>query len=53
VVVVPFDSIDPAIAALAKVTELESALDEEIRNGLRLPAQIREIMASDRVRYID
>ncbi|MCY3996355.1 MAG: RraA family protein [Rhodobacter sp.] len=53
VVVVPFDGIDTVIATLAKVTELESALDGEIRNGLKIPAQIREIMVSDRVRYID
>ncbi len=53
VVVVPFDSIDPVIAGLAKVTELEGALDEEIRERLKIPTQIREIMASDRVKYID
>lgn len=53
VVVVPFDRINAVIASLAKVTELENALDAELRNGLRIPASIHEILASDKVKYID
>ena len=53
VVVVPFDRINAVIASLAKVTELENALDAELRNGMRIPASIREILASDKVKYID
>lgn len=52
VVVVPFAKIDTVIAALAKVNELESALDAELRNGLKVPEAISELLASDRVKYI-
>ncbi len=53
VVVVPFDMIDPVIAALAKVTELENALDAELGSGLQMPASIRDILAGDRVKYLN
>lgn len=53
VVVVPFDLIESVAAAIAKVAELEQALDAELRGGMRLPASISEILASDRVKYVD
>ncbi len=53
VVVVPFDRIESVIAALAKVIELENALDAELKDGLRIPASVREVLASDRVRYVN
>lgn len=52
VVVVPFSMIDEVITALAKITELENALDTELRNGLRMPESIRSILDSDRVKYL-
>lgn len=53
VVVVPFDAIGEVIEMLHKVSELEAALDAELQRGLKVPADIRELMASDRVRYVD
>jgi 4-hydroxy-4-methyl-2-oxoglutarate aldolase len=51
VVVVPFAQIDPVIAMLGTVTELETALDAEVADGLRLPDAIRDLLASDQVKY--
>jgi len=53
VVVVPFENIDEIIAALARVKELETALDAEVAEGLKIPAPISELLASDRVEYVD
>ena len=51
VVVVPFDRIDPVIGMLAKVRALEAELDAEIAGGLTVPAEIRDLLASDKVEY--
>jgi len=53
VVIVPFDQIDAVIYSLKKVTAQEITLDTEVANGLKVPANIRDILASDRVRYED
>jgi 4-hydroxy-4-methyl-2-oxoglutarate aldolase len=53
VVVVPFEKIDEVVAALARVRELEAALDAEIAEGLKIPASISELLASDKVEYVD
>ena len=53
VVVVPFEKIDEIIAALARVMELEAALDAEVAEGLKIPAPISELFGSDRVEYVD
>lgn len=53
VVVVPFEQIDHVIAQLEQVRELETALDGEVANGLALPDPIRDLLASDDVKYLD
>jgi len=53
VVVVPFEKIDEVIAALARVKELEAALDAEVAEGLKIPASISELLGSDKVEYVD
>ncbi|MDJ0629755.1 MAG: RraA family protein [Rhodobacter sp.] len=53
VVVVPFAEIDAVIGMLAKVAELEGALDAQLRAGLNIPQEIRDLMASDKVKYVD
>ncbi len=53
VVVVPFDMIDSVIDTLAKVKEIENALDAKLRGGQRNLTPVREILASDNVRYLD
>ncbi len=51
VVVVPFDRIDDVIAMMARVAEMETALDADLRGGLTVPPDIRELLDSDKVRY--
>ena len=51
VVVVPFAAIDAVIARLARVRELELALDAEVAAGLRLPENIAEVLAGDQTVY--
>ena len=53
VVVVPYEKIDEVIGLLAQVKELESALDAEVAEGLKIPAAISELLASDQVKFID
>ena len=53
VVVVPFEKIDSVIAALARVKDLEAAMDAEGTAGLKIPTPISELLASDKVEYID
>ena len=52
VVVVPFERLDEVIAALEVVIELETALDAELKGGLTIPDPVRELLASDKVKYI-
>lgn len=52
VVVVPFAEIGTVIARLARVREVEAALDEEVAKGLSVSPKIRELLASDRVKYV-
>lgn len=53
VVVVPFAKIDEVAKMLEKVVELETELDTEIANGLKIPESTVELLASDQVKYID
>ncbi len=52
VVVVPYARIDDVIAKLETVKKLETALDAEIADGLRIPPSTLDLLASDKVRYI-
>lgn len=53
VVVVPFEQLDAVIEMLATVSELETALDAELTQGLKIPQAIVDLMASDEVKYVD
>jgi 4-hydroxy-4-methyl-2-oxoglutarate aldolase len=52
VVVVPFARIGATIAALARVRELEAALDAEVAKGLRAPPAVAALLASERCRRV-
>lgn len=53
VVVVPFDRIDQVIDAVAKVTDLESDLETEIKDGLTIPPNVDAMLESDATAYVD
>lgn len=53
VVVVPFADIDPVIAALGQVRELEARLDAEVAAGQTVTEAMRALLASDEVAYLD
>ncbi len=53
VVVVPFAKIDEVIEALTHVTKLETALDAEVAKGLKIPANIAEMLDGDDVGYVE
>ena len=53
VAVIPFDRIDFVIERLAKVMELESELDAQVAEGLKIPVSMQELLDSDQVKYID
>ena len=53
VVVVPFERVDEVIARLARIAELEAALDAKVAEGQRVPATIIELLESDCVAYTD
>lgn len=53
VVVVPFDQIDTVIERLVHIKQLEEELDNEVRDGLRIPPAITELLKSDDTRYIN
>ena len=52
VVIVPFDRIDEVVARLPGVVEMENGLDEEVRQGLKLPDSIAELLNGDDVEYV-
>jgi len=53
VVVVPFAQIDAVITMLQTVKELEYSLDAELKDGLKIPQAIQDLLASDQVKYFD
>jgi 4-hydroxy-4-methyl-2-oxoglutarate aldolase len=52
VVVVPFAKIDATLAMLPKVAELETALDQDVTNGLKVPSNIQDLIDSDQTEYV-
>ena len=52
-VVVPLAEVDVVVERLARVIEVENALDREIEQGLRLPEDIATLLDSDKVAYLD
>ncbi len=53
VVVVPHARIDAVIDRLQRVREAEMALDAEVSEGLCVPPDIRELLATDAVQNLD
>ena len=53
VVVVPFEGIAQVVERLERIVELETALDKEVADGLKLPDAIAELLESDQTRMID
>ncbi len=51
VVVVPFDRIDETIGNLERVKEAETARDEAVAEGLKIPIHITELLESDRTKF--
>ena len=53
VTVVPFNKIDEVIEKLDKITELEYAMDETVKNGLKISQKALNYINSDQVIYED
>lgn len=53
VVVVPFDDIDRVAAQVAKIEEMETALDAKVAAGLTAPPWADELLAGDTVHWVD
>lgn len=53
VVVVPFEIIPQVIERLERIKTLETALDQEVTDGLKIMPAIAELLESDQVNYVD
>ncbi len=53
VVIVPFEQIDETIRILRRVTEMEQELDAEVANGRKIPDNVADLLASDKVRFCE
>ena len=53
VTVVPFNKIDEVIEKLDRITELENAMDEKVKNGLKISKKALNYINSDQVIYED
>ena len=53
VTVVPFNKIDEVIEKLDRITELENAMDEKVKNGLKISQKALNYINSDQVIYED
>ena len=53
VTVVPFNKIDEVIEKLNRITELENAMDEKVKNGLKISQKALNYINSDQVIYED
>jgi 4-hydroxy-4-methyl-2-oxoglutarate aldolase len=53
VVVVPHSKIDIIIERLLHITDLEYSLDAEVREGLKIPGPVREMVLETNVKFVD
>ena len=53
VVVVPHRKIDFVITRLSQVADLEHSLDAEVREGLKIPDAVRDMILEDNVKFVD
>ena len=52
-VVVPNRKIDFVINRLSQVADLEYSLDAEVREGLKIPDAVKEMILDDNVKFVD
>ena len=50
---VPYEKITQVIERLKRIQELETALDQEVADGLTIMPAIAELLESDQVKYVD
>ena len=53
VVVVPHSKIDIIIERLSHIADLEYSLDAEVREGLKIPGPVREMVLETNVKFVD
>ena len=53
VTVVPFDKIDEVLKKLDRIIEVESAMDKEVSEGLKISQKALDYLESDQVIYVD
>ena len=53
VVVVPHSKIDIIIERLSHITDLEYSLDAEVREGLKIPGPVKEMVLETNVKFVD
>ena len=53
VVVVPHSKIDIIIERLLHIADLEYSLDAEVREGLKIPGPVREMVLETNVKFVD
>ena len=53
VTVVPFDKIDEVLKKLDRIIEVESAMDEQVSEGLKISQKALDYLKSDQVVYFD
>ena len=53
VTVVPFDKIDEVLKRLDRIIEVESAMDKEVSEGLKISQKALDYLKSDQVVYFD
>jgi 4-hydroxy-4-methyl-2-oxoglutarate aldolase len=52
-VVVPRDQVAAVVRKLDDVRKAEAGLEAKVKAGLQIPDHVRDLLASDRVRYLD
>ena len=53
VTVVPFNVIDKVIEKLQRIVELENAMDEKVKNGLKISQKALDYINNNQVLYED
>ena len=53
VTVVPFDKIDEVLNKLDRIIEVESAMDKQVSEGLKISQKALDYLKSDQVVYFD
>lgn len=51
-VVIPFEKIDQVVETVARVAELEDAMDAKVAEGQKSPPAMQDLVASDKVKWL-